>query len=112
MTSYKLVAQCWCKCHAITAGSISSHHNYGERMGLSFNEEIQSRYNQNTSVSVDGKQHMHYFGHWLDDPKQDTAATIRNMRNELCIDGNLLNLVEGLSVGGMVWKGTDSVAVS
>jgi hypothetical protein len=34
------------------------------------------------------------------------------MRNELCIDGNPLDLVEGLSVGGTVWKGTDGAAVS
>ena len=91
-------------------------------MGLSFNEEIQSGYYQNTSVSVEGaslewvdvhgKQHTRYFGHWSDDSKQDAAATTRNMRNELCIDGNLLNLAEGLSVGGTVWKGTDGAAVS
>ena len=31
-------------------GSVSSHHDYGERMGLSFNEEIQSEYYQNVSV--------------------------------------------------------------
>jgi hypothetical protein len=122
MTSYKLAAQCRCKRRAITAGSISSHHDYGERMGLSFNEEIQSGYYQNTLVSVEGallewvdvhgKGLTHYFGHWSDDSKQDAAANTRNMRNKLCIDGNPLNLVEGLSVGGTVWKGTDSAAVS
>ena len=34
-----------------------------------------------------------------------------NMRNELCIDGNLLDLVEGLDAGGTVWKGTEGAAV-
>ncbi len=122
MTSYKPAARCRCERRAITAGSISSHRDYGERMGLSFNEEIQSGYYQNTSVSVEGallewvdvhgKRHTRYFGHWSDDSKQDAAATTRNMRNELCIEGNPLDLVEGLSVGGMVWKGTDGAAVS
>ncbi len=32
--------------------------------------------------------------------------------NELCINGNPLNLVEGLGVGGTVWKGTDGATVS
>jgi hypothetical protein len=91
-------------------------------MGLSFNEEIQSQYYQNTSVSVegallewmdaDGGKHTRYFGHWSDDGKQDAAATTRNMRVELCVDGDPLDLVEGLSVGGTVWKGTDGAAVS
>ena len=54
MTSYKLAARCRCKRHAIMAGSISSHRNYGNGMGLSFNEEIQSGYYQNISVSVEG----------------------------------------------------------
>ena len=63
-------------------------------------------------VDVHGKQYTRYFGHWSDDSKQDAAATTRNMRNELCIDGNPLDLVEGLSVGGTVWKGTDGAAVS
>jgi hypothetical protein len=91
-------------------------------MVLSFNEEIQSGYYQNTSVSVEGallewvdeggNKHTRYFGHWSDDSQQDAAATTRNMRNELCVDGNPLDLVEGLSVGGTVLKGTDGAAVS
>jgi hypothetical protein len=91
-------------------------------MGLSFNEEIQSGYYQNTSVSVEGAslewvdeggaKHTRYFGHWSDDSKQDGATTTRNMRDELCVDGNPLDLVEGLTVGGTVWKGTDGAAVS
>jgi hypothetical protein len=103
-------------------GSISSHHDYGERMGLSFNEEIQCGYNQNTSVSVEGvslewvdeggAKHTRYFRHWSDDSKQDTATTTRNMRDKLCVDGNPLDLVEGLTVRGTVWKGTDGAAVT
>ena len=58
MTSYKPAARCRCERRAITAGSISSHRDYGERMGLSFNEEIQSGYYQNTSVSVEGASRM------------------------------------------------------
>ena len=91
-------------------------------MALSFNEEIQSGYYQNTSVSVEGallewvdeggNKHTRYFGHWSDDSKQDAAATTRNMRNELCINSNPLDLVQGLSVGGTVLKGTDGAAVS
>ena len=34
------------------------------------------------------------------------------MQSELCIDGNVTQLVEGLNVGGTVWKGTDGAAVS
>ena len=103
-------------------GSVSSHRDYGERMGLSFNEEIQSRYYQNTSVSVEGAslewvdeggaKHTRYFGHWSDDSKQDAAMTTCNMRDELCVDGDSLDLVEGLTVGGTVWKGTDGAAVT
>ncbi len=48
----------------------------------------------------------------MDDSKQDAAATTRNVHAELCIKGDLNNLVEGLSHGGTVWKGTDGVAVS
>jgi hypothetical protein len=58
--------------------------------------EIQSRYYQNTLFSVedallewvdiDGGRHTHYFGHWSNDSKQDTAATTHNKRNELCIN--------------------------
>jgi hypothetical protein len=122
MTSYKLAARCRGERRSITRGSVSSHRDYGERMGLSFNEEIQSGYYQNTSVSVEGAslewvdeggaKHTRYFGHWSDDSKQDGATTTRNMRDELCVDGNPLDLVEGLTVGGTVWKGTDGAAVS
>ena len=34
------------------------------------------------------------------------------MQSELCIDGNVTQLVEGLNVGGTVWKGTDGAAIS
>ena len=34
------------------------------------------------------------------------------MRDELCVDGDPLDLVEGLTVGGTVWKGTDGAAVT
>jgi hypothetical protein len=39
--------------------------------------------------------------------KANATVTTRNMRNELCIHGDLLSLVEGLSVGGGVMKGMD-----
>jgi hypothetical protein len=45
-TSYTLAARCWRDRRTITCGSISSHRNYGERMPLSFNKEIQSGYYQ------------------------------------------------------------------
>ena len=50
----KLAAQCQGERGSITRGSVSSHCDYGERMGLSFNKEIQSGNYQNTSVSVEG----------------------------------------------------------
>jgi hypothetical protein len=112
MTSYHLVLRCRPEWHEIEHRSVSSHRDYGERMGLLFNEEIQSQYYQNTSVSVEGALlewvnevggcHTRYFGHWLDDSKQDAAATTRNMHAELCIKGDPNNLVEGLSCGGTV----------
>jgi hypothetical protein len=37
---------------------------------------------------------------------------MQNMQSELCIDGNATQLVEGLNVGGTVWKGIDGAAVS
>jgi hypothetical protein len=102
-------------------GSISSHRDYGERMPLSFNEEIQSSYYQNTSVSVEGAliewvnaagaTHTRYFGHWSDDSKQDAAVTTHNMHCKLCVDGCAMQLVDGLMVGGTVWKGTDGAAM-
>ena len=103
-------------------GDVSSHRDYGERMKVNFNEEIQSEYYGNTSVSMEGAslewmdevnvRHTRYFGHWSDDSKQDAAATTRNMREELCVEGDALHLVEGLSVGGTVWKGTDGASTS
>jgi hypothetical protein len=115
MMSYKLAAQCCGGRCAIMRGSISSHCDYGERMGLSFNKEIESGYYQNTSVSVkgvslewvddDGVRHTRCFGHWLDDSKQDALATTHNMCSELCINGNTTWLVDGLAVGGTVWRG-------
>ena len=53
MTSYKIAACCRRERREIEEGCVSSHRDYGDRMGLSFNEEIQSQYYQNTSVSVD-----------------------------------------------------------
>ena len=38
----------------IKQGSVSTHRNYGERMLLFFNKEIQRGYYQNTPVSVEG----------------------------------------------------------
>jgi hypothetical protein len=91
-------------------------------MPLSFNEEIQNGYYQNTSVSVKGasiewvdaagEMRTCYFGHWLDNFKQDAAATMHNMRCKLCVDIFAMQLVEGLMVGGTVWKGTDGAATS
>jgi len=94
-------------------GSVSSHLDYGKRMGLSFNVEIQSGYYQNSIVSVEGAslewvdkgraKHARYFGHWSNDSKQNVAMTTHNMRDKLCVDSNPLDLVEGLTVGGTVW---------
>ncbi len=119
-TSYMLAACCRRERGTITRGSISNHRDYGERMLLSFNKEIQSGYYQNTSVSVKGasiewvdaagEMRTCYFGHWSDNSKQDPTATKHNMRCELCIDGFAAQLVEGLMVGGTVWKGTDGAA--
>ena len=95
-TSYKLAARCRRERREITQGSVSSHRDYGERLSLSFNKEIQSEYYQNTSVSVegaslewigvDGARHTGYFGHWPDDSKQCATATKRNMHDKLCVD--------------------------
>jgi hypothetical protein len=122
MTSYLLAARCRKERRTISRGSVSSHRDYGERMPLSFNNEIQSEYYQNYSVSVEGaslewvdvegNRHTRYFGHWSDDSKQDAAATTRNFQSKLCIDGNATQLVEGLNDGGTVWKGTDGASVS
>ncbi len=123
MTSYLLAVRCRKERRTISHGSIISHRDYGERMPLTFNNEIQSEYYGNTSVSVEGSSlewvdveegvwHTWYFGHWSDDSKQDAAATTRNMHYELCVDGDATKLVEGLEIGGTVWKGTDGAAVS
>jgi hypothetical protein len=74
MTSYRLAVQCHTERRTITRCSVSLHHDYGKRIGLSFNEEIQSGYYQNFLVSVDGVllewvdvdggRHTCYFGHW------------------------------------------------
>ncbi len=103
-TSYMLAAGCRRERRTITRGSVSSHCDYGERMPLSFNNEIQSSYYQNTSVSVKGaliewvdaagETCPHYFGHWSDNSMQDTAATTHNMRCELCIAGCATQLVD------------------
>jgi hypothetical protein len=63
-------------------------------------------------VNVDGGRHTHYFRYWSNNLKQDASATTCTMRNELCIGSNPLDLVNGFDVGGTVWKGTDSAAVS
>ncbi len=120
-TSYMLAARCWRERRTIMHSSVSSQQNYGERMPLSFNEEIQSGYYQNTSVSVKGaliewvnaagEMRTRYFGHWSDDSKQDAAATTHSMCCELCVDGFAMQLVEGLMVGSIVWKGTDGAAM-
>ena len=85
MTSYLLAARCRKERRTISRGSVSSHRDYGERMPLSFNNEIQSEYYQNCSVSVEGAslewvdvegdRHTRFFGQWLDESKQDAAAT-------------------------------------
>jgi hypothetical protein len=121
-TSYMLAACCRREKWTITCGSISSHCDYGERMRLSFNKEIQSSYYQNTSVSVKGAliewvgaagaMHTCYFSHWSDNSKQDAAATMHNMLCKLCVNGCTLQLVDGLMVGGTIWKGTGDAATS
>jgi hypothetical protein len=120
-TSYMLAARCWRERQMIMHGSISSHRDYGERMPLSFNEDIQSGYYQNTTVSVEGASIEWVgtagetctcsFSHWSDDSKQDATATMHNMHCKLCVDGSATQLVKGLMVGGTVWKGTDGAAM-
>ena len=53
-TSYRLAAHCWTDRRRIKRDSVSTHRDYGERMPLSFNKEIQSGYYQNTLVSNEG----------------------------------------------------------
>jgi hypothetical protein len=63
-------------------------------------------------VDDDGAKHTRYFGHWSDDSTQDASATTQIMRCELRVDGDATQLVEGLALGGTVWKGTDGCALS
>ncbi len=110
--SYMLAMPCCGERRKITRGCVSSHCDYGERMALSFNKEIQLGYYQNTSVSVegallewvddDGVKHTQYFGHWSDNSMQDASATTQNMQCELCVDGDATQLVEGLALGGTI----------
>ena len=70
-------------------------------MPLSFNDEIQSGYYQNTLVSVKGallewvdvvgKMLTHSFSHWSNNFKQDAAATTHNMCCELCVNRDATN---------------------
>ncbi len=50
--------------------------------------------------------------HWSNDSKQEVAAITQNLCCELIVDGDATQLVEGLSVGGTVWKGTNGCASS
>jgi hypothetical protein len=112
-----LVECCWRERRTIMGSSISSHHSYNKRMPLSFNKEIQSSYYQNTLVSVEGVSlecvdvvgttHTRFLGHWSDNSKHDTTETMQIMHCKLCIDGDTKLLVNGLMVGGTVWKGMD-----
>jgi hypothetical protein len=89
-------------------------------MPLSFYKEIQSGYYQNMSVSIKGAllewvdaagaTHTCYFSHWSDDSKQDAAVTMHNMHCKLCVDECAAQLVDGLMVGGTVWKEIDGAA--
>jgi hypothetical protein len=94
-------------------------------MGLLFNEEIQSWYYQNSCVSVEGAllewvdeggaKHTRYFGHWSNDSKQDAATTTHNMRDELCINGDPLDLtasVKHMQSATWIHRGGLLVAVS
>jgi hypothetical protein len=120
-TSYMLAALCWKERWPNTQGRIGSHHDYGERMPISFKKEILSGYYQNTSVSVKGAllewvdaagaMHTWYFGHRPDNSKQDAAATMHNMQCKLCVDGCVMQLVDRLMVGSTVWKGTEGAAM-
>ncbi len=53
-TSYRLAARCRRERRTIKHVSVSTNCNYGERMPLSFNQEIQSGYYQNMLVNVEG----------------------------------------------------------
>ena len=86
-TSYRLAACCRRERRTIKRNSNNTHRNYGEKMPLSFNKEIQSVYYQNTLVSIKGtslewvnaagEMLTRYFSHWSDDSKQDAATTTR-----------------------------------
>jgi hypothetical protein len=105
-TSYRLVVRCHRERRRIKHGSISTHRNYGERMPLCFNKEIQSGYYQNMSVSIEGaslewvdaagERLTHFFGHWSIGSKQDAAATTHNMHCKLCVSGDAMQLIDGL----------------
>jgi hypothetical protein len=122
MTSYRLAVQCCPERCTITRSSVSSHHDYDERLGLLFNKEIQSGYYQNTSVSIEaallewvevnGGRRTCHFGHCSNNSKQGAVATTCNMHNKLYINRNPLDLVERLDVGGTVLKGTDGAPMS
>ena len=121
-TNYPLAVHCWKERHRIKRGSVSIHLDYGERMQLSFNEKIQTGYYQNMLVSVEGaslewvnkacETLTRYFGHWFDNSKQDATATMWNMRCEMCVDGDALQLVEGLDANSMAYKRTDGATPS
>ncbi len=93
-SSYMLVACCWRERWTIKRGRVSSHHNYGKRMRLTLNKEIQSGYYQNMLVSIKGAllkwvnmagtTNTSYFSHWSDNSKQDTAKTTRAVRQWRC----------------------------
>ena len=122
-TSFTLAPRCRGQRRLLVKrGSPGSHRDYGERMPVDYNDQLQSGYFENTSVSVEGsslewvdaadEKHVRYFGHWSDDSKQDATTTTRNMRRELCEGGDASKLVEGLVAGGTVYKGTDGDAKS
>ena len=46
-------------------------------------------------------KHTRYFDHWSDDTKQDASATRHYMQSEVCIDGNVTQLIDGLELGGL-----------
>jgi hypothetical protein len=110
------------KRRTITGGSVGSHQDYGERMPLSFNKEIQSGYYQNMSVSnkgasiewvnAAGERRTFYSGHWSDNSKQNATETTYNICCEKCVEKCATQLVNGLMVGSTVWKGTDGAATS
>ena len=120
-TSYRLAARCRRERRTIKHDSVSTNCNYGERMPLSFNQEIQSGYYQNMLVSVEGvllewvdaagETLTRYFGHWLNNSKQDATATTRNMCCKLCVNGDATQLVEGLEVVGTAYSGNNGAAL-